>query len=144
MTIVVATRTHMVADSQATGEYVCSVDKIWRVKGDLLGMSGNVSDFPAFYEFMKNPLDPVWDGYCCPEHVNAMLLTEGGIWLYEPGVRRPYQIKDPWHAIGSAAPIAAGVMSLYPGSSLKTVKRAVQAAINVDPSCGGPIRTLRL
>lgn len=123
----------MASDSLASdGATSTAVQKIWRIRKQLIGVAGAYSDCCAFITWLKDGADP--DD--APEDftdVGALVLNEGGIWVYD-GHPMPYKVKDGFCAVGSGA--QAAMAGLHLGLA---PKEAVRVAAKIDPATGGRI-----
>lgn len=145
----VATDGHsMAADSRATdATSMCSVTKLRRIDGWLVGFAGGVADGAALLRRLgRAGVDPVsalkdWCADGALDDAQAALLLcspRGRIYLYEGGASEPWRVQDRVAAIGSGGPVALGAMlaGVEPGE-------AVRIAAKVDPSTGGRVRVIR-
>lgn len=133
----------LAADKRAcVGNMQCTVTKIERINGLLVGGSGD----SAFINAMRDWVKRGRDAQTFPQHQRdkddwqAVLVIEadGTASLYE---RTPFPIRyeQPFIAIGSGREFARAAMHLG-----KTAREAVEVACALDVNCGNGIDTLTL
>lgn len=131
MTTVVCTRDAMASDSQLSGDFRASAKKIWKVKGNIVGVAGAYAPCVQFVRWLKGELEDDPD----MEHVDAMVVTKDGRILHYNGTIDPFEVEDDFSAIGSGA--QAALAAMYMGASLE---RAIEVASLVDVGSGGPVQ----
>lgn len=109
--------------------------KIWVVKGDFVGVSGDAVDIPQFRKWYQNNDFNVHIN----KEFNGLVLTKSGRIYFYDNVLEPILVTGECYAIGSGAQIAMYIMKK--GGSPKD---AVKAASEIDPNTGGRINTLSL
>ena len=127
----------MAADSQATDEFKTGAVKLYRRKGLIVGIAGNVSQAMVFVDWLfdnreRKPGIEVEDDW------SALVLSADGLMHWDISLR-PTPIVDAFYAIGSGASLAMGAMEM--GAS---ARQAVRVACKRDPYCSGPVVTMRL
>lgn len=138
MTTIVCDTESMASDSMCSDELTkCSVVKIYRIRGQLIGIAGVYAHCMTFIEYLKAGDEeadhPDMDG------VFAIVLTnKGAIWMYD-GHPTAYQVKDGFAAIGSGS--QAALAAMHCGLSPKC---AVRIAAKIDPRTGGRIVEKRI
>lgn len=142
MTIVVANRAtgEMASDLQAThGDLKYTAKKIYPIGRSLIGAAGTVTAICKFVRWMesggKSKTRPEFDK---KDSLMGMVLNPAGIFMYDTALE-PDEIEDDFVAIGTGAAAALG--ALYAGAD---VKRAVEIASRLDPSCGRGIEIYTL
>lgn len=102
----------MAADTQMDDEGVISnIRKIFKVRGDLIGFAGSVSEGLKFVEwYINNDLDDITDlEEISLDETGAIVLTKSGkILTFETHL--PIEILDDHFAIGSGAQAAMAAM----------------------------------
>lgn len=110
MTVIAVKSGWMAADSRGTTSanipYHC--DKLFRVRGVLVGVCGEDRGTSAFLAFFRQGGgDPdEWDF----EDASALVLCPKRGILHYDATGRPDVVKEPFFAIGSGAPVALGAM----------------------------------
>ena len=130
MTTICCDLSNMASDSLASdGATSNAVQKIWRIRKQLVGIAGAYADCCAFITWLKAG----GDGDDAPdfENVSALVLNGSGIWVYD-GHPMPFKVKDGFCAVGSGA--QAAMAGLHMGL---TPKEAVRIAAKIDPATGG-------
>jgi hypothetical protein len=138
MTVIVANRELMAADSLLTGGGApVRTRKIFRVHGHLFGVCGHWEDCQRFLQFLRSggkdrPKFTDEDTFC------ALELHPKGL-NYWSSACIPTPLDDTFYAIGSGAPAALGAMEM--GAS---PRKAVEVACKYEEHCGPPVRTAKL
>jgi len=138
VTVVVASRREMAADTQWTVHgAVMRAKKIYRVRGALIGISGDVASGLLFVRWYERgcPEDGVPDLH---EEFGALVLDQAGIFQYDDSCFPMPVFGDFW-AIGSGTPYALAAMHLE-----KTPEEAAHVACALDESCGAPVEVYAL
>jgi ATP-dependent protease HslVU (ClpYQ) peptidase subunit len=118
----------MVADTQCSdGGMRVKATKIIRVRGDLIGIAGNLEDLYIFKEWYGSDEDIDLE-----DSVVLVLTKKGRMFTYEGRVRIP--VADKFYAIGTGA--SAAMAAMHMGAC---PKKAVSIAKKVDVNTGGPI-----
>lgn len=117
---------------------VHSIQKIWKVRGHLIGCAGNLVDMHTFRKWFEAG---AWeDKYPKMKELDALVVTpEGKVVTYENGAPHAIEIEDEYISIGTGSPIALG--ALHAGA---TAAEAIEAAINHCSKTNGKIQTLYL
>lgn len=130
MTVVVATRELMVADTLCCHGNVRSTShKIHRIShNEIVGVAGDFSSGLKFVEWYrtKEPAD------FSDLSFDALVLNESGLFHYDNNLI-PMPIMEPFYAIGSGADFAIAALDLG-----KSPVDAVKLACKWDISCGLP------
>lgn len=128
----------MACDSRMTGHLIGHTKKVWRIQGSLFGVSGRLASCTAFVNYLK--LGDRTEGVeaPCMEHVRALVLTDGGIYMYDGGPT-PFKVDDRIWAVGSGSAAAMGAMAAG-----ATPQEAIRIAAKYDEGTGGPVRTFAL
>lgn len=116
------------------GEHVGRLRKVFRMRGDLLGASGNIAGWLRWFDcYLAGQPLPTDD-----DTVRILRLSVAGLhtWDAENGW---FPIAEPYAAIGSGADLAIGAMAA--GAH---VRDAVRIACARDAHSRGPVRTYRL
>ena len=101
----------------------------------LVGAAGDLSACVKFYRWFEG------DQHSVPgENFEAISVNcrTGKFWGWDDGLE-PHEFKAPFIATGFGGNLALAAM--YAGAS---AEEAVRAAIKVNPSLGGPVRTMEL
>lgn len=127
----------MAGDGRLADDAIASDDfrKIFRIRGQIVGLSGAASACMAMVDWMKGGCEGKR-----PECSNTSILIvepDGTAMIQDDG-GTPLKVSVPC-AIGSGSNYAVAIMDAG-GSATK----AVRAAMKRDPRTGGKIRTLRL
>ena len=136
MTTVACNRDYIAADSLIVGDHMGHGRKVFKVKGNCIGIAGTYVASMNFVRWYKRKdKDSPPDGI---EDVNALVLTpSGSIRVYE-GTVDYYEVEDDFCAIGSGAGAALAAMHL----GCNPVK-AIETATKVDAYTGGKIHIRR-
>ncbi len=118
-----------------TTPYRC--EKIYRIRGQLVGVAGETHGCMAFVELFRNSgADP--EEYEFDDAAALVLRSDGRIFIYDE-CGWPDPVFESFFAIGSGADIALGAM--HAGF---TAVQAVEAAIRWNVNCGGNVASLSL
>ncbi len=138
MTTIVARGNCMASDSQQTaGDLLepIKAQKIYRVNGSLVGLSGNPAQGWQFLEWLRDETDEL--AYPEMDGAQALVLTKDGIYSYD---NEPVPInRGEYCATGSGRDVAIG--ALLHGA---TPEEAVRTAAEVDVYSGGDIQVYYL
>ena len=119
-----------------------SVTKIRRFDGGLLGSSGSSSRGAEIFAWIASGADParVPAFQVSAEECESVMVVRNDrtVWIYTCSPY-PFQMEDPFHAIGSGRDFAMAAMFL--GHDART---AVEVASQFCSSCGMGIDTLEL
>lgn len=154
MTTIVATRTALYADSQATDYVSFKTSKLAHVQckktGEefLLGGCGYLEDiyFAAnllseygLKDIWKLHLTDHWPPKIMKEFDSELMLVtrEKKIYCFNKALV-PMPINQDWHAMGSGGPFAISALAMG-----KTAPEAVEFAIQFDPYTKGPVHELK-
>ncbi len=106
--------------------------KIWKFRGVVYGIAGNIMHLPDVKEWVKGDRKPPAGDWSLLAMSNKLIRT------YDP-VNGWIDIDEKVYAIGSGQAAARGAM--LAGASLR---QAVRLAIHVDPESGGKVRVISL
>ena len=144
MTIIVATRDRVVADSRLSYKdgsgLPVTIGKVFKRKGG--GLFATAGDCRRTYHFekaMRRGKDP--EGLDCLEDESCdavLLLPDGTLIMYDTDYC-PTPIAEPWAVIGG--PVQVAESWLMHGA---TPEDAIARCIQVDFGCGFPIQVARL
>jgi hypothetical protein len=128
----------IVADKRATfdGSASFSVTKIYKIRGSLLGVCGNLEHAMQFIEWRRKPGDkPVF----ADSTFSALELTTKGeiLWWGTELVAVP--IEDEFYAIGTGAAYATGALEMGAKPA-----EAIRIAAKHDPSTSPEVQTMTL
>lgn len=140
MTVVAYRDGVLAADSAASdGDTIAhDIKKCWRIRGNLIGCAGFVTDITKFILWFRDGADE--DEFPKMRDLSALMVTpDAKIYSYDQLGPAPTECTSKYVAMGSGGAIALGAM--YAGADAVT---AVKAAIKHSHGCAGPIRTLRL
>ena len=138
MTVIVALRDRMLCDSCcSTGGTHFPTEKIYRYKGDLLGVAGDDKSIDKFLTWYmgsrKQPLKPEPD-----DEFDILLLNHSGIFNYGNS-SLPNRVLRPYHGIGTGwGPAHAAMMCG------KTPREAIEVACEIAEGCGLPVQEFLL
>lgn len=137
MTTVVCDRTSMAADKRISGGPLFKSTKIFRVRGSLIGVAGNMEQALRFVEWRRTPEQK--PQFTDSPGLEALELTADGrlIWWGPEMVGIP--IENDHYAIGSGAAIALGALAMG-----ATPKKAIQVASQWDSATGADVQTMSL
>lgn len=140
MTTIVYRNGVMASDSAVTdsGGMVGETDKVFRVRGHLVGGCGSLGAVLAFVEWFRAGADPDKRPKMDDAFDTLVVTPEGVVNWYDCELIAS-EFRAPFHAIGSGHKIALG--ALHMGAS---ARQAVKIACMVDNASGGKIKTLRL
>lgn len=147
MTTIVVDSEGMASDSSSiTGKIIFSlnVQKIFRIKGHLVGICGSIAQSMSIIHDLKVatdiPIKYLFD-YSSEHYDGARILIldpNGQIWCYD-GHGVPYKVKEKFVAVGSGSIIARA--ALMAGA---TIKEAVKIAVELDTSSNGRVKYVKL
>lgn len=138
MTVIVATPKAMYSDSLCTsGETNFPSIKVYRVRGELIGVAGTVSHIEHFMRWYmgtrRKPLD-VAD----KDDFSAVVVNRKGIWDFHGGTMPDRVLRD-YHGIGVGW--AAAHAALLCG---KSPTEAIEVACKVTHLCSLPVQEFKL
>lgn len=143
MTVIAYDGRTLAADKRASyGGMICTVTKIHKVNGLLIGGAGDFTFVMAMIEWVKSGrvISEFPAAQASKDDWQSVVVIEldGSISLYE---RTPFPVRyeQPHFAIGSGREYARAAMALGYDSV-----RAVETAILLDTGCGNGIDTLTL
>ena len=117
-------------------------DKIGRIRDSLYGYAGHPENALKFLEWRKTPKKalPVFNSDDGEEEsrFDVLELNDTGIWLWNHHCV-PVKVSQAYYAIGSGS-----LLAVYHMRNGKSPKRAIELAIQVDKSSGGPVQVLKL
>ena len=117
---------------------VTKIKKIYRIKGGLVGVAGDVHSIALFIKWIKDGCEE--DEFPDGSSLEAIVVNPfGRVTLYEGMAHCPVIHKGPYIAIGAGTDFAMGAM--FAGG---TAEMAVRAAIKHNAKCSGPVSTWRL
>jgi 20S proteasome alpha/beta subunit len=129
----------MAADKRITSSPIFSTTKLFRVKGSLIGVAGNIEQALRFVEWRKaksTAEKPCFSEETCFE---ALELKPDGSLVYWGAEMYGIPIEEDFYAIGTGAPYALGAMAM--GANLQ---KAIQVASRWDTATGNEIQMLNL
>lgn len=110
--------------------------KVFRIRGELYGVTGVYVDSMAFISWVKSGKA---EDIPSMEHVQAVCISkERKLYMFDSDPR-PYVIDDKVYAIGSGSNFALGALAA--GASPRD---AIRIAARYDPGTGGRIRSYKL
>lgn len=135
MTTVVCNRAMMAADSMLVGDCKSAVKKVWKFRGNCIGIAGEYRRCVQFIDWYKGKTreEPRM------KNVDALVLTKDGRILHYEGSLIPYEVEDNFSAIGSGSQAALAAMHM--GADPRC---AIVVASKVDAYTGGRIQTIRI
>jgi hypothetical protein len=128
----------MVSDSKITRDNynTGNAKKLFRIKGYLVGMSGQLHNCQKFIDLFKDrPLERVYEDVS-GSHI-VVVCPRGKIYTYENGFR--HRVHNKYETIGSGSYFARAAM--YLGNS---APEALKVAMVLDNSSGGRMQKLIL
>lgn len=134
MTIIVASRVGMWADSKVTkGETSYRAEKIIRHKGELVGSAGgneHIERFLRWYQGKRDkPMEPMQEA-----EFEVVVVSQDGIYVYNNCSLRE-KVLDAYYFAGAGD--AAAEAAIRAGAD---PRRAVEIACSVVNSCGLPVQ----
>jgi ATP-dependent protease HslVU (ClpYQ) peptidase subunit len=128
MTTIACNHALMAGDTLLTSDIKCNAQKVFKHKGNCVGIAGTYVDCVVFVNWWKKGAKgepPKMD------EVEALVLTNDGRILCFDGHASFFELNDKFAAIGSGSQAALGAMHMgaWP-------KEAVQVASKVDPQTG--------
>jgi hypothetical protein len=111
--------------------------KVWRIRGGLVGLAGNLDEFAPFLLWLKDGMEGK------PPRVSnlaALWLQPTGI-LWFSGSVSPIVVQGRSQAIGTGAKAA---LAAHEAMDYADPKRAVKIACNHDSASRTPVRAYRL
>jgi len=139
MTIIVATRTAVYADSRLNWEgYGIAVQKVFRAPcGSIYATAGGGRMTEQFERFARLG-DFTPDFPDVEEDFAAVVLSKEGLFIFDSAFAR-YPVAQEWVAIGSAGETAT--RALLRGS---TPEQALEEVFSAHSDCAGPIQMMTL
>lgn len=140
MTTIAADKTGMAADSQAqTSDVKTSVQKIWRIRGWLIGVAGSYNEALEVVEQLKrntdlNPLEYLGEHVTKAKETDFLIVSPSSKVYCSDGGGHPTPLMEGFGAIGTGA--QGAMVALHLGLSPADAVRAVK---KVDPSTGGRV-----
>lgn len=150
MTVVAARPGLICSDSRVTGDTIGQAPKIHQIHGYFVGFAGDMCAWQRLAQCAVWPKQPTLrtlvrfvnryienivtgdeDGGC-----DMLVCTAKAVFEIDGGSVTP----TPVGVVGSGARVARGYLHARPTD----VEGAVRAAIELDPSCGGPVRVVRV
>lgn len=128
MTTIACDRHVMAGDTLLTGDVKCSATKVFKHKGNCVGIAGSYAECIVFVNWWKKGAKGDAPDM---KDVEALVLTKDGRILSFDQHESFFELKDDFAAIGSGAQAALGAM--HAGADTKT---AVKIAGKVDPGTG--------
>ena len=143
MTIVIATKNFMVSDSLISDN--TSSQKLFRVKGDVIGIAGDLMNARRFVRW--------WGDKRCKKpdkdsefYALVWRPKQKGLFYCDAHLD-PLLIDKPFYAIGSGADVAKGayaILSRFNGSEafteLETLQITLEVVCEEDINCGGDVQ----
>jgi 20S proteasome alpha/beta subunit len=128
MTTIVCNTRYMAGDTLLTSDIKSHGQKVFKYRGNCVGISGTYVDCIVFINWWKKGAKK-----SPPEmkEVEALVLTADGRILCFDQHESFYEMKDDYAAIGSGAAAALGAMHMGADP-----KKAVQVASKIDPGTG--------
>lgn len=137
MTTIAAKGGVVVADSQATGGFICRVKKIQKLKdGSIVGAAGKWNACIHAIDWLKGSRETEPPNI---EDCEVMIVEPDGSIVYHEGNWTPMRFLDGFMAIGSGSMAAMAIMH-HGGSAMDAVKMAAK----LDDATSGPFHTLKL
>ena len=139
MTIVAYRNGIMAADGACwiNDSQITRMQKIYRLKGGLVGMAGDVEVISQFIEWLKDGADE--DEFPLGNYESIVVNPSGRVTLFEGGSYCPVPLRAQYAAIGAGIDYALGAM--FAGADARL---AVKAAIAYNAKCRGPISVFHL
>lgn len=137
MTTIVCDRKSMAADKRVTGGPMFKTTKIFRVRGSLLGIAGNVEQALRFVDWRRN--SGPQPQFVETTSIEVIELTSEGKLFWWGAEMVGIPIEGGCYAIGSGAALALGAMEMG-----ATPKQAIQIASKWDATTGSDVQTLTL
>lgn len=141
MTTIVADKNSMACDSMAIDSSIKTrVQKVWKIKGWLIGVAGTYSDLVQVIHDIKKsgetPMEYLRDRNVKVKESAFLLLSPSGkVYISEDG-GTPLILNEGFGAIGTGT--QGAMVALYQGLSAGDAVRAVK---KVDPNTGGRVIT---
>jgi ATP-dependent protease HslVU (ClpYQ) peptidase subunit len=128
----------MVADSNVSdGVSAGRMRKVWRIKGNLYGLSGQVAEFEPFLDWVRSDFEGDSSGF---SNVAALgLMLDGRLIEYTGKIATPVQCGRSAVGSGSLAAMAA-----HEALNYEDPRKAVRIACNHDAKSRGPVRLYQL
>jgi len=138
MTILIASRTGILADSKVTtGSVSYRTNKILRYKGELIGLAGDHRGLEKFLRWYKGRRGKMFDT-SDDEAFEVVVVNKRGMWVYI-NCTLPEQPHGDYYYAGAGD--AAAEAAMLAGAS---PRRAIEIACQVINSCGLPIQEEKL
>lgn len=129
MTTIVCNRDEMAGDTLICSDTKATATKVFRHKGNCIGVAGSYIDCLEFVRWWKSGAK---DEPPETQEVDALVLTKDGRILMFNQHHMFFELEDEFAAIGSGGAAALGAM--HAGA---TPRQAIQIAGLVDPATGG-------
>jgi ATP-dependent HslUV protease subunit HslV len=125
----------------AGGTKVHSMKKVWKIRGHLVGLAGNVNAINAFKKWFEDGAMLDFYPITKKQSLAALVVTpEGKVFSYEDADPHAIEIEDgEYVAVGSGSDVALG--ALHAGA---TAPDAIKAAIAHSSKTDGKIQIIKL
>ena len=127
----------MAADKRVTGGPMFCTTKLFRVRGSLLGIAGNVEQAMRFVEWRRT--SGPQPQFTEQPNIEVIELTSDGKLFWWGAEMVGIPIEGKCYAIGSGAALALGAMEMG-----ATPKQAIQIAAKWDATTGSEVQTMSL
>ena len=114
-----------------------SVKKVWKIRGCLVGCSGNMADIHSFVRWVKD--GAAEDEYPRMKSLSAIVASDLGVSAFEAGSFHPIPVVGKYCSVGSGSSVALGAM--HHGA---TAVEAIRAARHHNEATKGRIVSVRL
>lgn len=143
MTVIVATRKAIYSDSRCTtGSTHFPTRKVYRFKGELIGVSGenrSIEKFMRWYRGGRRGMLDFNEAKDGGDSFSVIVLNRRGIWVYDDCSEPDEVLTRDWHAIGTGGAVAIGALAMGADA-----RRAVEIACEHADGCGLPVQEFAL
>lgn len=120
-----------------SGGVPIELGKIWEIEGEFVGIAGMYEDGMAFVEWLLHGEEAASKPQV-DESFRALVIREGKCFRYEYKLY-PFEILEPFHAIGSGRDFALAAMALG-----RNAREAVELAMLFDIETGKGVDCLEV
>lgn len=137
MTTIACNRKGMAADKRISNVPLFKTNKIFRIRGSLIGIAGNTEQALRFVEWRRSP--DAKPTFIETASFEALELSPDGKLTWWGTEMVGIEIQDECYAIGSGAAYALGAMAMR-----ASPKRAIEVAARYDSSTGSDVQVMTL
>ena len=128
----------MVSDSSISdGDRVWGGKKVWRVRGNLIGLSGDDATSQAFLVWYRGGMKTKID----MGNTSALILRSDGLFIMDANYTQPQRLVSGREAIGTGGKAA---MCVHEALGFTDPRRVVRIVCKHDAASRGPVRVYKI